>query len=40
MIESIFEPAGEGLFVATEAALGPWSDQAPARRPADDVDGS
>lgn len=28
MIESIFEPAGEGLYVATEAALGPWSDQA------------
>ena len=28
MIESIFEPAGQDVFVATEAALGPWSDQA------------
>jgi hypothetical protein len=26
--ESIFEPAGQDLFVATEAALSPWSDQA------------
>ncbi|GAC1475180.1 MAG: thioesterase family protein [Candidatus Dormibacteraceae bacterium] len=28
MTESIFEPAGRDLFVATEAALGPWSEQA------------
>ena len=28
MIESIFEPAGQDLFVPTEAALSPWSDQA------------
>jgi hypothetical protein len=28
VIESIFEPAGQDLFVPTEAALGPWSDQA------------
>jgi len=28
MSESIFEPAGNGLYVPTEAALGPWSDQA------------
>jgi len=28
VIESIFEPAGQDLFVATEAALSPWSDQA------------
>jgi hypothetical protein len=28
MSESIFEPAGKGFFVPTEAALGPWSDQA------------
>ncbi|MGH2662350.1 MAG: thioesterase family protein [Actinomycetota bacterium] len=27
-MESIFEPAGHDLYVATEAALGPWSDQA------------
>jgi Thioesterase-like superfamily len=26
--ESIFEPAGDDLYVPTEAALGPWSDQA------------
>jgi Thioesterase-like superfamily len=26
--ESVFEPAGDGRYVATEAALGPWSDQA------------
>lgn len=28
MTESIFEPAGPDVFVATEAALGPWSNQA------------
>jgi hypothetical protein len=28
MTESIFEPAGDGLFIPTEAALSPWSDQA------------
>jgi hypothetical protein len=28
VIESIFEPAGTDVYVATEAALGPWSDQA------------
>jgi len=28
MSESIFEPAGPGVFVPTEAALGPWTDQA------------
>jgi hypothetical protein len=28
VIESIFEPAGQDLFIPTEAALGPWSDQA------------
>lgn len=27
MVESIFEPAGEGMYRATEAALSPWSDQ-------------
>jgi hypothetical protein len=27
-IVSIFEPVGDGRFVATEAALSPWSDQA------------
>ena len=26
--ESIFEPAGRDLYVPTEAALGPWTDQA------------
>ncbi len=28
MTESIFEPAGEGVYIATEAALSPWTDQA------------
>jgi hypothetical protein len=28
MSRSIFEPVGDGRFVATEAALSPWSDQA------------
>ena len=28
MIESIFELVGDGLFLPTEAALSPWSDQA------------
>lgn len=28
MPESIFEPAGDGRFVPTEAALSPWSEQA------------
>ena len=28
MTASIFEPAGDGRYVPTEAALGPWSDQA------------
>lgn len=28
MAVSIFEPAGDGRFLPTEAALGPWSDQA------------
>jgi hypothetical protein len=28
MAESIFEPAGEGVYIATEAALSPWTDQA------------
>ena len=28
MAESIFEPAGDGRFIPTEAALGPWTDQA------------
>jgi hypothetical protein len=28
LIQSIFQPAGPDLFVATEAALGPWSNQA------------
>lgn len=28
MSESIFEPAGHDLYVPTEAALGPWTDQA------------
>ena len=27
MVESIFEPAGDGMFRSTEAALSPWSDQ-------------
>jgi Thioesterase-like superfamily len=26
--ESIFEPTGDGRFIPTEAALGPWTDQA------------
>jgi hypothetical protein len=28
MAESLFEPAGDGRFQATEAAVGPWSDDA------------
>ena len=28
MSESIFEPAGRDLYVPTDAALGPWTDQA------------
>lgn len=28
MPEWIFEPAGDGRYIATEAALGPWTDQA------------
>ena len=28
MAESIFEPTGDGRFIPTEAALGPWTDQA------------
>jgi acyl-Coa thioesterase superfamily protein/acyl-CoA thioesterase superfamily protein len=28
MAESIFEPSGDGRFIPTEAALGPWTDQA------------
>jgi acyl-Coa thioesterase superfamily protein/acyl-CoA thioesterase superfamily protein len=28
MSQSIFEPAGDGRFVPTEAALSPWTDQA------------
>src|ERR1700692_1962959 len=28
MAESIFEPAGEGVYIATEAALSPWTDKA------------
>jgi hypothetical protein len=28
MAESIFEPADEGVYIATDAALSPWTDQA------------